>query len=619
MPANLLFSRLLSWSIAIGLGGALSPTVAADLPVRRTTDPLVGFIQRLDERPADPAQAVLSAGQRLASSIRQLEQYLAAAGPDKSAAWSSWLDVPKLKQEVASPRPDLSALHSIEERFYENKEGLERPAFVAVRRQLRAFLTAHEYAAADAPGELFRRRLAELDQHLTRLSLQPLEADAHRAGLLLAWFEALDDNSAALAREARSRLCSPNAVAQASARLANLLLQRNVQQRNYISETVLGSFTRGLAITQGQVSMAMVPSDDHGTLEVRLQGRVMAPANVAERGRITVYNTSFTSLDARKQVSINDEGLRLARATASGATSIRIQDIDAPRIAQRIAWRRASRLLPEAEALTSRRAESEAAARLDQQAGASLGNVNEVFCQKIRAPLIRLNALPAQMRFWTDAAHLRLSLAQHNETQLAAAGPPPSLSASYDLAGSVHESMINNLCESLLSGRTIDDETWLDMMHLLLGSQPRPLWVHDRAERWAVVLAGEQPLSAQFQDDQLGLILRLSEVQRGDQTLRQAVEIEARFIPQITADGPELVRDGELEIRMTGDLDLESSASLHAFLARKFGAVFPPVLHFHGLMPPTGGSLGKLRQLTPAEFGSTGGWLRLAYQLEAAQ
>jgi hypothetical protein len=596
----------------------VSQAIAAGLPVDCPSDPLVESIRRLDQRPADPALAVLVSAERLSASIEQLELHLSKAGPEL-AKCSRWLDVSRLKQELAAAKPDLGTLRSIQERFYQNQAGLELPAFVLVRHQLRTFIVAQEYAAADSPNELYRQRLDELNQVLQRLCLQPQEQEANRAGRLLAWLEALDDSGATLAREARSRLCRINALGQASGRLANFLLQRPVDERNYIAETVLGSFTHGVAITQGQLTFATVPDREQGALEIHLQGRVLCPANVADRRRVSVYNSSLTSIDARKQVFIDDLGLHLARATASSATSIEIQDVDARRVVQRLVWRRANRLTSEAESLTSRRAESEAALKLDRQADAALGNINNVFCEKIRAPLIRLHALPAQIQFWTDTTLLRVAVDQRNELQLSAAGPPPALATRYDLAGCVHESMINNLCESLLAGRIIHDEEWLEMMHLLLGERPRPLWVHDRAERWAVIFANERPLTVMFQEDRLAFVLHLDEVQRGTEMLHQGVEIAARFVPQIDQDGPWLLRDGDLEIRFTSRIDQEREALLRHFLVRKFDAVFPTVLHFYGLMPPAGGSMGKLCQLKPAEFQSDGGWLRLGYELTGKQ
>jgi len=609
-------SRLCTiWILFAILVAAVSCAVGAE---GRTSDvgSLAGSIQQLAERPPDGKQALESARQRLAASVDRLEQFLARGKTDAAARWSKWLDLPALRKQLTADQPDLSALEPIEQRLYDNYAGLELPAFLAIRRDLSAFRTAGEYAAANSPQELYRQRVKELASFVTRMAERPTYADGHQAGQTLGWLEALDENGGSLANEVRKQLCHVNGFAQTSARLGNVLFQRNVAERNYIAEMVLGSYMRGVAITQGQLALGMVPSGDHGTLEILLRGQVSYPANVADKRRISVYSSGYTTIDAKKQILVDDQGLRLSRAAAQAATNVNIQDIDAPRLLERISWRRAGRLTPEAEEMTSRRAESEAASSLDQQADASLGKINDVFCQKVRSPLIRFNALPAEMHVWTDPTHLHFSLCQHNEFQLAATGPAPPLPSSYDLGGRVHESMINNLAEPMLGGRSIEDKTWLEILHLILGAPPRALWVHDRAERWSVTFAKKLPVVTRFEGDRMGITLHLSGVTRGGQWIEKPVEIETSFILKITKEGPAFFRDNDLVVRLPDATEQNHDASLREFLMRKFGAIFPPELYFYGLTPPAGGSLGKLQLLKTAEFSSAGGWLTLAYELQ---
>jgi hypothetical protein len=276
-------------------------------------------------------------------------------------------------------------------------------------------------------------------------------------------------------------------------------------------------------------------------------------------------------------------------------------------------------MVPEAEQLTSQRARSEASTKLDREASTALAGVNDMFKDKIRAPLIRQNALPRDWKFWTDPTHLRVSFSQHNETQLAVATPAPQFPADYDVALAAHQSMIVNLAESMLGGTTIKDQTWAEIIKLLSGEEPRALWVHDRAERWSVTLENEQPLVPQFDGGQATFTLRLSQVTRGGQAFHHPVEVEAVFSLSETPDGPMLTRDRELTIRFPSEPSLESRDSTEKFLRQKFSAVFPPKLIFFGLVPPEGGSLSKLNQLELAEFRTAAGWMSLGYSLRDAQ
>jgi hypothetical protein len=240
-----------------------------------------------------------------------------------------------------------------------------------------------------------------------------------------------------------------------------------------------------------------------------------------------------------------------------------------------------------------------------------------MFREKIRAPLVRRDAFPALWQFWTDQTHLRIALTQHNESQLAVASPAPSFPASYDLAVAAHESMIANLGQCLLAGTTIEDCTWLELVKLMTGEEPRVLWVHDRSERWSVTLSDELPLVTEFDGDRAVFKLRFKRVTRGNTEYDQRVEVAARFVTQMTRDGPALARPQPLTIEFAEPAVSEQQEVVRSFLDRKFSAVFPPQLHFNGLVPPAGGTLAKLNVLKLAEFKTAAGWMTLGYQMTA--
>src|SRR5438874_2014532 len=122
--------KLRSWCIAISVAAAsvaaamASVVVADDLSTAGNMDLLRSSIQRLAERPADPAQAAAAARQRLISSIEQLEHFLAGGGSEIASCWSAWLGLAALKEQLAVQQPDRDALQTIEERLYQNQVGL---------------------------------------------------------------------------------------------------------------------------------------------------------------------------------------------------------------------------------------------------------------------------------------------------------------------------------------------------------------------------------------------------------------------------------------------------------------------------------------------------------------
>jgi len=225
--------------------------------------------------------------------------------------------------------------------------------------------------------------------------------------------------------------------------------------------------------------------------------------------------------------------------------------------------------------------------------------------------------LPKEWLFSTDPEYLRVTVAQHNEAQLAVATPVPKFPSSYDGVIAAHESMIVNLGEAMLGGETIKDHWWLEFSKQMSGEEPRALWIQDLSDRWSVTLDQKLPIVARFSEGRIIFTLRLAKVTRGNANFQHPVEIEARFIPQSIRNGPALARDGDVSIRSTSPIEPPDWHDLRAFLLHKFDAVFPPQLDFHGMSPPAGGCLGKLNNLVHlAEFKSTGGWLTIAYELK---
>ncbi len=589
--------------------------LAAAEAVAAETTAIQAAIETAAERPPDPRQVIAEARTRLLATLDHLERLLAACEPGIRRGWSEWLKLPELKAELARARPNVGLLREISQRLDGGHPGLELSPFLAVRRALAGFLAAQEYASAESPRDLYASRLAELSQRLARLEAEPQSAHAARAGELVAWLQWLSPEGAAVARAVRARHCRQNVAGQVSGRLVNALLEQRVDERQFLTDVILGTYTHGPAFTSGHVSFAMVPSGTQAALEVQLRGLTLCPENVAQKRQVTIHSSASTTIAASKRVHLNDQGLDLSPAVARCSTSAQIHDIAASsRLVERLAWRRAQRLLPDAEAAAARKAEAHSSAKLDERADAALGGINDLYLRQIRAPLVRQDAWPL-LKFWTDQQHLRLALAQYNDRQLAPAGPAPQFPDRYDLALAAHESMIENFCDAMLGGVTVKDKAFLDMMNLLTGSEPRALWVHDRAVRWSVKFADKRPIAAAFQNDRLGLTLRLASVTRGTDVLQVPVEIGARLIPDRAPDGPAVARDGDISIRLLGKLPDDQAASWRTFLTQKFAAVFPSSLHFDGLVPPAGGTLGRLRNLGLVEFTCDGGWATLAYQL----
>src|SRR5262245_4734792 len=265
MRCPVLIAWLYSFSLLFAL--AASPVLADEDSGRRAASFLDSLPRAADAAPT-PQDALESARRRLRSSIQPLREFLATGGSQKEILWTQWLELPVLEAQLTAAQPDVALLNEHLGRLHLDHSGLELPPFVAVREELRRFLAASEFSAAESPDDLFHSRLYDLSDCLSRLDAAPTAQDSHDSGRLVAWFDSLGGDSTQIAAAVRLSYCRTNAVGQLSSRLVNLMLQRDVQCQHLIAETMLGSFTRGVAFTSARVSTRFVPSREHATLEL---------------------------------------------------------------------------------------------------------------------------------------------------------------------------------------------------------------------------------------------------------------------------------------------------------------------------------------------------------------
>lgn len=401
-----------------------------------------------------------------------------------------------------------------------------------------------------------------------------------------------------------------------SERTLNELLHRDVSYRETVHESALGMSTRGTAQADCHISFDLRPNGDFAQMRLTMTGKAAMDDTVSSRRRIRVYSSSETSIAAHKDVFFNLDGLRLAHSVARCRSAIAIHGIAAPGpLIERIAWRQALAMQPDAERATERSASRRTEERLEAEAGRPLADLNREYAENIREPLLERQLMPT-VRFSTDSRHAFAQVFLRRPPSAANRSRPAPRPAR-DVAVCFREELVNEICADILSGKTLADHHFADLMQTILGATPRPLWVHRRSEPWEVEFAREAPLTATFQRDLATITLRMVRVGRGDARWNGEWEIAADYALEITPDGPHLIRQGPLRVVERSPADgIDSDDEIRGFLASKFGAVLPEELYFDGLVPPEGGSWGRIRRLSLKQFTARDGWLAIGYELD---
>jgi hypothetical protein len=406
--------------------------------------------------------------------------------------------------------------------------------------------------------------------------------------------------------------------AHISKRVLADLLRRELTLDQRITETIMNMTMRGTAHVTCQIGLDLIPNPNIANLRLTMTGRASMDDGVATMRRIQVFSSSNTQISGSKDVFFSTEGLRLVPTRADCRTSIQVHDIAAPlRLIERIAWRRVSSMQSDVENSASQRASRRAEQQLEAEAGRPLAQLHRQYLESVYQPLVRRKALP-DVRFSTTQGHLSVRLLSRDKQREEVVGTAPETAC--DIAVCLSDSYVNELAALLIGGATFADHQFADLMATITGKTPRPLWVHARAEPWSVVADASCPLTVSFDDNQINVALRIGRALRGQETLKRPIDIAASYSLEITPDGPRLIRVGDVGIKFAdgGSAYETFEEQFRDFLRRKFSGVFLSEIYFDGLMPPVGGSWGKLRRLNLTQFESGHGWFALGYELPEA-
>ena len=256
-----------------------------------------------------------------------------------------------------------------------------------------------------------------------------------------------------------------------------------------IDDVILGTVIHGTGRTVGQTKASLTPNPAFATFDALLDA-VNYSNNVGRNGPVCIYSTGQTCLDADKRFWLDETGLHAhpAQAAAQAHTTINnIVSIKGRKLVERIAWRKAGKQLGQAEAIASQHATCRLGARVDAQADPSIQKANEQFAEKVRKPLDERRGFPRGLSFDTLATALEIHGAEALESQLAAPSAPPELTRPADVSLRIHESMINNFAETVLTGMRLNDDMVQRAAHGPAGThtratqtRPEPGAVHDR-------------------------------------------------------------------------------------------------------------------------------------------
>lgn len=554
----------------------------------------------------------------LVQAVTRLDRRLSAAG-DNGADWREYLQWDRMQNELQGDGdPDLSVLDAVYKKYTAGHEGLELVWFVEVRMALQRYrAVAH---SVDNPKfkPAYEQLLDALATHLQAYAAQPTAEGALVIGRALGQLE--DARQApALVRAIRHHLARPNLFLEVSAEVISAGITGPVDETAPVRDVILGTDIYGTGQTTGRTSVELFPDARYGVVDTVFLG-ITKTDNVGYHGPVRIYSNGTTRIGARKRLWINATGLASLPAVSKAVTESKITGIRSnrgSRFVERMAWKRAAKQKALAEWIASRHAEQRVNGRIDSQAAEMLGRVNEAFAEKFRQPLLRRRLFPQQLCFSTTDTALHVLSLQADGSQLAAPSPPPQLPEQPDLALRVHQSMVNNLAASALSGMTLRYETYKATVVEVLGELPERMKAEEDQEPWAIDFARRQPISVKFADGKLTVTVRGRGYYKGKDR-HPGMNVTAVYKILKTEQGFKGVRQGELQIFPPGFVPGSGKTLstrqivIRKLLETRFGQIFKEEMVGEGLELP--GKWGKLGKMKPGQLVCKDGWLTVTWK-----
>lgn len=561
-------------------------------------------------RPVTEAEAG-ARKQAVLKSLAALDASLTQNLPDAAGELRTYLRRDELGALLEKSPPDLKALQEIRALFYTRQAGLELAEARRVREDLSRYIDAARMSSDPRFAETFPAQMEELAQRLERYAAEPTTDHRLALGQTLGWLERAGQ-APDIVRDVRAFSERPNLYAEVSRQLIASGLEQPVAEVDTVRDNILGTSLRGTARMTGQVSVKLVPNDDHAVLDIYLAGRALSN-NVGQNGPVTIYSTGVSRIWARKRVHIGSEGLSGDSAVADVSTSSNINRIAANcGLVRHIARNRASKSKSQAERIASSRAERRVAGRFNSRVGEMIAEANARFQDKFRDPLLRRDAMPNVLRLSTAEDRLSVMALRAGVSQLGSPDMPPPVHGQYDLSLRIHDSLVGNVGETLIGGETLTDEGLVELLEDAELEVPEELKIGPDSDPWSITFSTEQPLSIVFGTDTVTIALQGREFTRGSQRIRDLIRISATYQAVTDSNGVRLVRDGEVSVDYVQRKSLSAAmAATKAFFRNKFDALFKAEIDPRTLTLP--GRWADTGDVALTFLQSGNGWLSLGW------
>ncbi len=558
---------------------------------------------------------------RLTAAFDRLDAYL-TPGDENGRAWKDYLLWDDLQEQLrAGPiEAKLGLLDAVDQRLQSYYEGLELDVFVDASRALDQFIDLRLAVYGENPKKDYQTKIDALSKVVAAYKAEPSGEEFDEITGLVGWLDRRRQ-SPRLLRQIRRNFTEPNLVIEVSEGLVDAGMGRGVDECDRVTDCILGTAISGSGHTTGKVHINLVSNEEVAVIETVFVGNTRT-LTVGVNGPAQIDSAGNTRFEASKRLLLDAGGLRYFTAQCDAQTSTQTLGVSSRRrlggrLIQRIASRKVAEQKGTGERIASGHAATQIGDRMDAQVAQQLSGDRAGLLDRLRAPLVRRNALPQQLDFSTTDDALRVVWLQAM-AGIGAPTPSPVVEGKPDLAVRVHESMLNNLATDMLAGYTLSEEDIRKLFTLMDAELPEQLQPIEGKESWSITFARIRPVTVRFWDDRIAVTVRGRRFTSGDKSYPRPMNIEAAYRVVVTGSTVRLVRDGDVVVlppnfREGQRLSIRDTA-LRNLLIRRFGKMLDAEFVVHRIALPE--QFGKSSSLLTKHFQSNQGWLSSDWTLD---
>lgn len=194
------------------------------------------------------------------------------------------------------------------------------------------------------------------------------------------------------------------------------------------------------------------------------------------------------------------------------------------RIVRKIATKKAAETQPQANRIAEGRLQNRVRTQFDQQVETQLAESRmrlASFQQQPRPEIQRIGLSRPTHAFNSTSEAVYGTLTHSAPSQLAASSPSPLPRNASDFVIDAHQSALMNAVDTVLGGRTLRNADMDDLVRQFGMQVTDELAEESKSQAWSITFATFHPVQIEFNDGLVKFTLRISQMTRGDQSLKQ--------------------------------------------------------------------------------------------------